>query len=37
MEGPTKFKFVLPLTDRRERLKFVKNMLDEFAQNRLPA
>jgi transcription-repair coupling factor (superfamily II helicase) len=37
MEGPTKFKFVLPLVDRRERLKFVKNMLDEFAQNRLPA
>ncbi|MGR5119115.1 transcription-repair coupling factor [Vibrio astriarenae] len=37
MEGPTKFKFVLPLVDRRERLKFVKNILDEFAQNRLPA
>ncbi|MGL6313406.1 transcription-repair coupling factor [Vibrio sp. WXL103] len=37
MEGPTKFRFNVPLVDRRERLKFVNNMLDEFAQNRLPA
>ncbi|MDR9829607.1 transcription-repair coupling factor [Vibrio sp. FNV 38] len=37
MEGPTKFKFIVPLVDRRERLRFVKSMLEEFSQNRLPA
>ena len=37
MDGPTKFKFTLPLVDRRERIAFVTNMLGEFEQNLLPA
>ncbi|MCE7628134.1 transcription-repair coupling factor, partial [Vibrio fluvialis] len=37
MEGPTKFKFALPLVDRRERIQFVADMLSEFQQNLLPA
>ncbi len=37
MEGPTKFKFALPLVDRRERIQFVADMLNEFQQNLLPA
>ncbi|WP_068714119.1 transcription-repair coupling factor [Vibrio tritonius] len=37
MDGPTKFKFTLPLVDRRERMSFVANMLNEFEQNLLPA
>lgn len=37
MEGPTKFKFAIPLVDRRERIQFVANMLEEFQQNLLPA
>lgn len=35
MEGPTKFKFAIPLTDRRERIQFIVNMLSELQQNRL--
>ncbi|MFC3023461.1 transcription-repair coupling factor [Vibrio zhugei] len=37
MDGPTKFKFTLPLVDRRERVEFIKHMLNEFEQNLLPA
>ncbi|MGD8170163.1 transcription-repair coupling factor [Vibrio sp. TRT 21S02] len=36
MEGPTKFKFAVPLTDRRKRIQFVADMLGEFQQNLLP-
>ena len=36
MEGPTKFKFGVPLVDRRKRLDFVNDMLNEFQQNLLP-
>ncbi len=36
MEGPTKFKFGVPLVDRRQRLDFVHDMLNEFQQNLLP-
>ncbi len=36
MEGPTKFKFTLPLVDRRQRIQFVTDMLAEFQQNLLP-
>lgn len=36
MEGPTKFKFMEALTDRRKRLSYLNNMLDEFEANRLP-
>ncbi|MCK6262807.1 transcription-repair coupling factor [Vibrio sp. ZSDE26] len=36
MEGPTKLKFTVPLVDRRERVRFVVNMLNEFQQNVLP-
>lgn len=36
MEGPTKFKFAVPLVDRRERIQFVANMLSEFQQNLMP-
>ncbi|MEH0741358.1 transcription-repair coupling factor [Vibrio cholerae] len=35
MDGPTKFKFTLPLVDRRKRIQFVSDMLGEFKQNRL--
>ncbi|MCJ2377955.1 transcription-repair coupling factor [Vibrio sp. ZSDZ34] len=35
MDGPTKFKFVESLTDRRKRLNYVNTMLDEFEANRL--
>ncbi|WP_332402275.1 transcription-repair coupling factor [Vibrio metschnikovii] len=37
MEGPTKLKFILPLIDRRERIQFVTDMLQEFQHNLLPA
>ena len=37
MDGPTKFKFTMPLVDRRERVEFIKHMLAEFEQNLLPA
>ncbi len=37
MEGPTKLKFTVPLTDRRERIRFINDLLEQFAQNRLPA
>jgi transcription-repair coupling factor (superfamily II helicase) len=36
MDGPTKFKYALPLVDRRERIQFVADMLGEFQQNLLP-
>ncbi|WP_428773686.1 transcription-repair coupling factor [Vibrio sp.] len=36
MDGPTKFKFAIPLTDRRKRIEFVGDMLTQFEQNRLP-
>jgi transcription-repair coupling factor (superfamily II helicase) len=36
MEGPTKFKFTVPLVDRRQRIQFVGDMLGEFQQNLLP-
>jgi len=36
MDGPTKFKFAVPLVDRRERIQFVADMLGEFQQNLLP-
>lgn len=37
MEGPTKFKFIETLTDRRKRLNYLNSMLDEFEANRIPA
>lgn len=36
MDGPTKFKFTIPLVDRRKRVQFVSDMLGEFQQNLLP-
>ncbi|MEL7291671.1 MAG: transcription-repair coupling factor [Pseudomonadota bacterium] len=36
MDGPTKFKFTIPLVDRRKRIQFVNDMLAEFQQNLLP-
>ena len=36
MEGPTKFKFTVPLVDRRKRIQFVGDMLGEFRHNLLP-
>ncbi|WP_434998014.1 transcription-repair coupling factor [Vibrio scophthalmi] len=36
MEGPTKFKFIVSLADRRQRIQFVTDMLAEFQQNLLP-
>ncbi|EOU2461271.1 transcription-repair coupling factor [Vibrio navarrensis] len=36
MEGPTKFKFSVPLTDRRQRVQFIRDLLNEFNQNLLP-
>ncbi|GMQ47072.1 transcription-repair coupling factor [Vibrio sp. 10N] len=37
MEGPTKFKFMESLTDRRKRLNYLNSMLDEFEANRITA
>ncbi|WP_070962996.1 transcription-repair coupling factor [Vibrio sonorensis] len=37
LEGPTKFKFAVPLVDRRKRIQFVSDMLGEFKNNLLPA
>ncbi len=37
MEGPTKFKFTVPLVDRRKRIQFVSDLLGEFRQNLLPS
>ncbi|WP_261817108.1 transcription-repair coupling factor [Vibrio gallicus] len=34
MDGPTKIKFIQPLADRRERINFVVDLIDRFAQNR---
>ncbi|EEX92697.1 transcription-repair coupling factor [Vibrio orientalis CIP 102891 = ATCC 33934] len=36
MDGPTKFKFTIPLVDRRKRIQFVNDILGEFQQNLLP-
>lgn len=36
MEGPTKLKFTLPLVDRRERIRFISDLLEQFHQNRMP-
>ncbi|HCH6459413.1 TPA: transcription-repair coupling factor [Vibrio parahaemolyticus] len=36
MEGPTKFKFSVPLADRRKRIQFVQDLLNDFKQNLLP-
>ncbi len=36
MEGPTKFKFSVPLVDRRKRIQFVQDLLNDFKQNLLP-
>ncbi|PJC88124.1 transcription-repair coupling factor [Vibrio sp. HA2012] len=36
MDGPTKVKFTLSLTDRRERTRFIQELLEEFHQNRMP-
>ncbi|RJX71911.1 transcription-repair coupling factor [Vibrio sinensis] len=36
MDGPTRFKFTVPLVDRRQRLQFINDILNEFQQNRLP-
>ncbi|CAH0525558.1 transcription-repair coupling factor [Vibrio hippocampi] len=35
MEGPTKFKFIETLTDRRKRLRYLNDLLSDFEQNRL--
>lgn len=37
MDGPTKIKFSAPLTDRRERIRFITDLFEQFRQNRLPA
>lgn len=37
MDGPTKLKFSQPLVDRRKRLQFVKQQLEEFQQNLIPS
>ena len=36
MEGPTKFKFTVPLVDRLERIAFINDLLVQFKQNQLP-
>ncbi len=36
MDGPTKFKFAVPLVDRRKRIQFVGDILNDFQQNLLP-
>ncbi|MBD1576773.1 transcription-repair coupling factor [Vibrio sp. S11_S32] len=36
MEGPTKFKFTVPLADRRDRIAFINDLLMQFKQNQLP-
>lgn len=36
MDGPTRIKFTLSLSDRRERIRFVTELLDKFSQNRMP-
>jgi transcription-repair coupling factor (superfamily II helicase) len=37
MDGPTKIKFSVSLTDRRERIRFITDLFEQFRQNRLPA
>ncbi|EFP96282.1 transcription-repair coupling factor [Vibrio caribbeanicus] len=37
MDGPTKFKFTVPLTDRRKRIQFVTDTLGDFQKNLVPA
>ena len=36
MEGPTKFKFTVPLTDRRKRIQFITDTLGDFQKNLVP-
>ncbi|WP_375750354.1 transcription-repair coupling factor [Vibrio sp. HN007] len=35
MDGPTKLKFMVSLTDRRERTRFISDLLEQFAKNRI--
>ncbi|OBT13970.1 transcription-repair coupling factor [Vibrio sp. UCD-FRSSP16_10] len=35
MEGPTKIKFMQNLTDRRDRISYVKQLIEQFSQNRV--
>ncbi|MDG3088408.1 transcription-repair coupling factor [Vibrio hannami] len=35
MDGPTKLKFMVSLTDRRERIRFISDMLEQFEKNRI--
>lgn len=37
MEGPTKFKFMESLTDRRKRMNYLNHIMDEFEANRIQA
>lgn len=36
MEGPTKLKISASLTDRRERIGFISDLISQFQQNRMP-
>ncbi|WED20809.1 transcription-repair coupling factor [Vibrio sp. JC009] len=36
MDGPTKLKFMLPLADRRERVRFVSELIEKFHNNKMP-
>jgi transcription-repair coupling factor (superfamily II helicase) len=33
MEGPTKLKVMAPMTDRKERIKFVDQLLTQLSEN----
>ncbi|MEZ9905434.1 transcription-repair coupling factor [Vibrio breoganii] len=35
MDGPTKIKFMQSLVDRRDRVSYVKQLIEDFAQNRV--
>jgi len=37
LDGPTRLKFITPLPDRLERLKYVHQLLEDLNQHRLPA
>ncbi len=36
LEGPTRLKITVPLTDRRERVSFISDLITQFQQNRMP-
>jgi transcription-repair coupling factor (superfamily II helicase) len=36
LDGPTKLKFIRPLTDRRVRMEYLADMMSKFEKNRLP-